>query len=62
MPGRGDRPDHLGWGATHSIESEVGSFYWEKEEIVEPVYLIYVTPAVAIIALILAYMRAAWVK
>ena len=34
----------------------------EKEEIVEPVYFIYVTPAVAVIALILAYMRAAWVK
>jgi K(+)-stimulated pyrophosphate-energized sodium pump len=29
---------------------------------VDPVYLIYITPAVAILALVYAYMRAAWVK
>jgi K(+)-stimulated pyrophosphate-energized sodium pump len=34
----------------------------EKEEKVEPVHFIYLTPAVAIVALIYAYMRAAWVK
>ncbi len=28
----------------------------------DPVYLIYLTPAVAILALIYAYIRAAWVK
>jgi len=34
----------------------------EKEEIVEPMHFIYLTPVVAIIALIFAYMRAAWVQ
>ena len=28
----------------------------------EPIHFIYVTPAVAVVALIYAYMRAAWVK
>ena len=28
----------------------------------EPVHFIYLTPVVAIVALIYAYMRAAWVK
>ena len=34
----------------------------KKEEKVEPVHLIYLTPVVAIVALIYAYIRAAWVK
>jgi K(+)-stimulated pyrophosphate-energized sodium pump len=34
----------------------------EEDAAVDPVYLIYLTPAVAILALIYAYMRAAWVK
>ena len=34
----------------------------KKEEKVEPVHFIYLTPVVAIVALIYAYMRAAWVK
>jgi K(+)-stimulated pyrophosphate-energized sodium pump len=34
----------------------------KKEEDVEPIHFIYLTPAVALVALIFAYMRAAWVK
>ena len=34
----------------------------EEDAVVDPVYLIYLTPAVAVLALIYAYLRAAWVK
>jgi len=34
----------------------------EEEETVEPMHLIYITPAVAVLALIYAYIKAAWVK
>ena len=55
---RADRVPGLLWPGRTSVRVRSA----EKETVVKPEHLIFICPAVAILALLYGYMRAAWVK
>ena len=46
---------------TYNASNSTFNISSKKEGDVEPIYFIYLTPIVAIVALVFAYLRAAWI-